>query len=120
MIRKFFFTIFAFVGALFLIVGVSCLNKRQRRTMELILDKIKDAVEDFKDEVETIEDRMLKEQITVTKSDYVKGTNQDLSVECRMCGEVTPRGKFYKRVDANDGEVPYLVICEDCYKWLED
>lgn len=120
MIRKIFFTIFACIGALFLIAGVSCLNKRQRITMELLLEEIKTTVEGFRDEAETIEDKMLKEQITLTKKDYIKGINQDLSVECRMCGEITPRGKFYKRVDAQDNNTPYLVICEKCYRWLED
>lgn len=120
MIRKFFFTIFVFIGALFLIAGVSCLNKKQRKAMELMLDKIKDTVEDFRVEVETIEDMMLKEEISVTKKDYTRGTNEDLSIECRICGENTRRGEYYKRVDGEDNDIPYLFICKNCYDWLED
>lgn len=116
--RKLIFGVFAILAVLFLFIGIVALNKKQRRKMEELLDKLVETVEDFKDEVLTIEDEMLLAEMEVTQEDYRKGTNEDLSVECRICGENTPRGKYYCRKDCTTPHVPYAFICKDCYRIL--
>lgn len=127
-IRKIIFGIFGIFAVLFLCVGVCVLDKKQRKKMEILLESIAETVEEFKEEVLTIEDDIFVAETELTKEDFVKGTNKDLSIECRICGENTPRGKYFtRRNEAPDSQQPYAFICRECYhslpadkeEWLE-
>lgn len=117
-IRKCLFAILGSIGVVFLLIGMGCLDKKQRKNLSILLDELSWSVDNLAKDSVSIEDKMFEQEVGLTRTDYAKGTNEDLSVECRMCGEVTPRGKYYKRVGVETNEAPYLVICEDCYKSL--
>lgn len=89
--------------------------------MEVVLDKIESVLSDFKEELVTIEDKILMAEMEVCQDDYKEGTNPDLSVTCRICGENTPRGKYYCRIDGEkDSSMDYMFICKDCYRILPE
>lgn len=70
----------------------------------------------------TIEDEIFDEIAGVlTKKDYIPGTNEDLTIACRICGENTKRGKYYVRViEEPRMSTPYLFICPECYNSLQE
>lgn len=70
----------------------------------------------------TIEDKIF-DYLTggLRKKDYVKGSNEDLTIECRMCGDNTKRGEYYVRLQKEpDSTYPYGFICPDCYNHLKE
>ena len=69
----------------------------------------------------SIEDKILRNILNVSQDDYSKGENKSLSVSCSLCGEITPKGEYYKRnIVEPDSVMPYAFLCEECYKWLGD
>ena len=125
MINKARFGIAYIIGAIgmgIMLLAVSCLTKAQReKTKKLLLDveRVLDDREELIPEC-TIEDEIFSACTNVYKDCYDKGTNEDLTVECRMCGVNTKRGDYYKRNDLiePDSTLPYLFICPDCYNSL--
>ena len=112
---------FMLMGVLFFAIAMMWLSDKQRRRLEDILEGVLFELQ-YGDEPanETIEDILFKDLVDLTKDDYEKGTNPDLTIECRMCGENTKRGKYYKRKEAESNDTPYLFICRDCYEELPD
>lgn len=120
-IRLIIFSIFGFIGALFLVIGAIFLNKKQTRKLTYLLEEFEEQLLEWKGSREpiSIEDKMLYQEYGLTQTIYDKGTNKDLSVECCLCGEVTPRGKYFKRNDTlADTHRPYNFICKNCYNSL--
>ena len=117
-IRLVLFGIFGILAVIPFTIGCLFLNKKQASKISEMLGDWLDALEDSKTEPITIEDRMFLNDVELTQEDYERGTNKNLSVECRMCGENTRRGKFYKKKDVKDSNDPYSFICRDCYHLL--
>lgn len=117
-IRTIIFMVFLVISAIPLFIGSLFLSKKQIRKVTEVLDDIASSISEGNNEPKTIEDAILLEETNLTQEDYERGTNRNLSVECRMCGENTKRGKFYKRIVADSNETPYLFICRDCYHLL--
>ena len=125
MINKIRFGIAYIIGTFgmgIMLLAVSCLTKAQRdKTKQLLLDVERVLDErDYPLEGCTIEDEIFSACSEVYKDNYGEGTNEDLTVECRMCGVNTKRGRYYKRNDLlePDSTLPYLFICPDCYNSL--
>lgn len=117
-IRLVLFTIFGLIAVVPFIIGCLFLDKKQSKKISEMLSDWVDSLQDCKKEPKTIEDSIFLNDVELTQDDYERGTNKDLSVECRMCGENTPRGKFYRLKNAVDSNTPYLFICRDCYHLL--
>lgn len=118
-IRTFIFVAFASVGAIFFVLGGLFLNKKQANKFALLLEELLTTLKELRQEPTTVEDKMFIEDTRLTQDMYAKGTNKDLSIECRICGDNTPRGKYYARTDGTpDSLKPYNFICKDCYNQL--
>lgn len=69
----------------------------------------------------TIEDKILRNILDIVPDDYHKGHNKSLIITCSLCGDLSERGKYYKKVmEEPDSTFPYMLICEDCYNWLKE
>lgn len=126
-IRRFFFFLFASLGVVWLVIACVFLKRNERdkviNDLELLSDTLTKTVAEVKAKKErSIEDEIFNSMAKVRQSMYRAGTNQDLTVECRMCGEVTARGEYYARCDQAypDEQLPFLFICPDCYDGLEE
>lgn len=120
-IRLFLFSIFGVLGGLLIALGGLFLNKKQSTKLVLVLQELADTLEEWKVKNVSIEDKIFIEDTRLTKDMYKKGTNKDLSVECRICGENTPRGKYFVRTDSTpDSQQPYMFICKDCWNQLPE
>lgn len=70
-----------------------------------------------------IEDNIFDSMARMRKSDYVVATYPH---QCSMCGEEASPNKVCYMLkeesvnELNPIEIPYLFICEDCYKELPD
>ena len=120
-IRKIISICFLVLGALNFAIAEVFMTKEHRDKLDVVLEDVlsnlKSMEEDF--EPETIEDILFKDLVDLTQKDYHKGTNEDLTVECRMCGENTKRGKYYARNnDEPDSTLAYMFICPKCYRRL--
>lgn len=125
MINKIRFGIGYIIGAIgvaILLLADCCLTKEQRDKTRRALEGIEKSLDCCTDtyEVTTIEDEIFSACANVYKDNYSEGTNEDLTVECRMCGANTKRGEYFKRNDLlePDSTLPYLFICPDCYNSL--
>ena len=117
-IGRFIFYSLAIIAIFFLLLGAIFLVRKDKSSLAKVLDILTKELEELKEkEPMTIEDEIFNACCNVSKANYDKGTNEDLSIECRMCGENTKRGEYYKRIDCidPDAELPYLFICKDCY-----
>lgn len=118
-IRIILFGFFAVIGSIFFIIGAVFLNRKQSRKLTILLEEFIELVQDWKSEPTTIEDKLFLEDTKLTQDMYKKGTNKDLSIECRICGENTTRGKYFVRKDsAGNPDTPYNFICKDCWNEL--
>lgn len=116
---------FMFVSLFFFSIAICFLNSKQRKKLTDILDIVLFELQygEYNDpEPQTIEDILFQDCVDLTKQDYHKGTNSDLTIECRMCGENTRRGKYYARNGVTDTnqDISYMFICPKCYKELPD
>lgn len=125
MINKIRFGIAYIIGAVgiaILLLAGCCLTKEQRDKTRRALEGLEKTLDCGIDTCEcvTIEDEIFSACANVYKENYSEGTNEDLTVECRMCGVNTKRGKYFKRNDLlePDSSLPYLFICPDCYNSL--
>ena len=117
-IRLLFFTLFGIMAIVPFVIGCLFLDKKQANKITEMLWDWLDSLEEEDIEPHTIEDSIFINDANLTQEDYERGTNKNLSVECRICGENTKRGKFYKKKDAKDNNEPYLFICRECYHML--
>lgn len=119
-IRLIMFSIFGLIATIPFIIGCLFLNKKQANKMSEVLNDLLDSLTENQDEPKTIEDKIFLNDVDITQDDYERGTNRNLSVECRLCGENTPRGKFYRKRNATSDNDPYLFICRECYHLLPE
>lgn len=119
-IRLFLFGIFGFIGVLFLIIGAIFLNKKQTRKLNILLEEAVENLDEWRKEPTTIEDKLFLEDTRLTQDMYRRGTNKDLSIECRICGDNTQRGKYFVRCDSDcpTPDDPYSFICPHCWEEL--
>ena len=119
-LRLILFGLFGIIGSIFFIIGAIFLNKKQHRKLSLILEEVVETLEDWRKEPNTIEDVLFLEDVRLTQDMYKKGTNKDLTIECSICGDNTPRGKYFARKDTDgiDSNQPYNLICKECWDRL--
>lgn len=120
-LRFFIFGFFGFIGVLFLLFGSLFLNRKQSRKLSLLLEEATASMQSIQKEPSTIEDILFLEDAQLTQDMYKKGTNKDLTIECRICGDNTPRGNYYALKDCTSENLsPHCLICEDCYNNLPE
>ena len=124
-IRLLIFYCFAVIGIGFLLLGSLFLDKKQLNWVKDILHSLENKLEPptltyHQPEPRTIEDEIYDACATVRQDMYRQGTNEDLSIECTICGRNTKRGDYYARQDALDSDIPLpkMFICPDCYDKL--
>ena len=117
-IRLFFFIIFTMIAVVPFVIGTLFLSKKQIKKLSELFEDIQEAIQETSSEPNTIEDDMLFSNTQLTQEFYRRGTNKNLSVECRLCGTTTPRGKYYCRKNPLDNGVNYAFICRECFHSL--
>lgn len=116
-IRLLMFVLFGLIAVIPLTIGSLFLDKKQARKLSNLLEDWANDLKGSK-EPKTLEDDMLLATTQLHQELYHKGSNKDLSIECRLCGKVTPRGRYFARKDAREEHVPYVFICGECYDSL--
>lgn len=118
-IRLVLFSIFGLIGSIFFLIGAIFLSKRQSRKLTLLLEEVVDTLENWKAKPMTVEDKIFLQDSHLLQNMFERGKNKDLTIECSVCGEVTPRGIYYRRKsDKPDSSLPYNFICKDCFEGL--
>lgn len=126
-LRFIIFYLLSAIGGAFILLGSIVLTKGQTTKIHEVLDSLSRKISSEEEttynkhfEPRTIEDEIFSACAKIDKENYRKGTNQDLSIECTLCGKNTKRGEYYARNDVLDtgAPLPYMFICNDCYEEL--